>query len=205
MSTKFPTSVYAEMTPNPATMKFVADRPIIDTGIAVEYLNKSEAKNSSVLAEMLFNFPFVTGVFITSNFVTITKNESLGWDYINFELREFIRDYLLINEMAVQKLPELKEQTTPKKEKGVVTVLDHSELSEDAKKIIGLLDEYVKPAVEGDGGAIDFRSYKDGIVTLLLRGSCSGCPSSVITLKDGIENLLKSQMPDVKEVVAEAG
>ena len=205
MSTKIPTSVYAEMTPNPATMKFVADRPIIEAGVAVEYLNKTEAKDSSVLAEMLFNFPFVTGVFITNNFVTITKNDSLSWDYINFELREFIRDYLMINEMAVQKLPKIKEATVSKKVKDIAASIDHSELSDDAKKIIGLLDEFVKPAVEGDGGAIDFRSYKDGIVTLLLRGSCSGCPSSIITLKDGIENLLKSQMPEVIEVVAEAG
>jgi NFU1 iron-sulfur cluster scaffold homolog, mitochondrial len=205
MSAKFPTTVYAEMTPNPSTMKFVADRPIIDSALAVEFLTKNEAKESSVLAEMLFNFPFVTGVFITKNFVTITKNDSLSWDYINFELREFIRDYLLLNEWAVQKLPEIKRVNDSLKEKSFTSNIDHSELSDDAKKIISLLDEYVKPAVEGDGGAIDFRSYKDGIVTLLLRGSCSGCPSSIITLKDGIENLLKSKMPEVIEVVAEAG
>lgn len=199
MSKIFPTSVYAELTPNPKTMKFVADRDLIDNGLAVEYFSAGETKDSSELAGMLFNFPFVSGVFISSNFITVTNNGQISWDLVNYELREFIREYLLKNELVVTKLP-VSKKTAIKNE-----VIDNSPVaaSEFDEQIKDLLEEFVRPAVEGDGGAIDFKSFQHGIVTVSLRGSCSGCPSSLVTLKDGIENLLKSYIVEVREVVAE--
>jgi Fe-S cluster biogenesis protein NfuA len=212
MTKKIPTSVYAEMTPNPSAMKFVADRALVTGGMQIEYRSKNEAKGSSPLAEELFNFPFVTNVFISSNFVTVTKDESLGWELIVMQLREYIREWLMDHEIIVSAVPaELlnRTKTTPQAvdaapEKGA---LDYSvfEKSEYDEQIRSLLEEFVKPAVEMDGGAIDFMAYKDKRVYVQLKGSCSGCPSSTATLKGGIENLLKAKLPDVvEEVVAEA-
>lgn len=207
MATLIPTNVYAELTPNPAAIKFVADRPLLAPGLAAEYLNKTQAKDSCELAEKLFDFPFVASVFITSNFVTVNNNGTVSWDLVTFELREFVREYLVHHEQIVTKppayteMPEIKSESevaAPKAKKS--TPVEPSEYDEVISK---LLDEYVRPAVEGDGGAIDYKSFKDGVVTVMLRGSCSGCPSSVVTLKNGIENLLKSQLDVVTEVVAE--
>ncbi len=195
----FPTSIYAELTPNPNTMKFVADRVIFDSDDPVDYTESSQAKGSSTLALELFNFPFVEGVFVARNFVTITKSGNLSWDMITFELREFVREFLLKNEWAVEKAPE----HTPVKS-AVTTPAEPIEPSEYDDAIRDLLDQYVKPAVESDGGAIDFVSFKDGVVKVQLRGSCSGCPSSTMTLKDGIQNLLTTELPAVKSVEAES-
>lgn len=197
----YPTTLYAELTPNPNTMKFVADRIIFKSDDPVEYKMQVEAKGSSDLASQLFNFPFVTGVFIASNFVTITKSADLSWDLITFELREFIREYLVKTEFVVEKLPEgpspAQKEEAPKKYRDIAP-------SEYDDAIKNILTEMVKPAVESDGGAIDFVSFKDGVVTVELRGSCSGCPSSTVTLKQGIEAILTSELPVVKEVVAES-
>lgn len=198
----FPTTVYAELTPNPNTMKFVADRRIFDGVDPVEYHSSSEAKGSSTMAQELFNFPFVKSVFVSTNYVTITKAGDLSWDLITFELREFVREHLVKNQKAVEALPEMSEKTAElTAAKNAKAPIEPSEYDET---IITLLDQYVKPAVESDGGAIDFVSFKDGIVTVQLRGSCSGCPSSIVTLKDGIQNLLVAELPVVKEVVAES-
>ncbi|MGB6036984.1 MAG: NifU family protein [Cryomorphaceae bacterium] len=194
----FPTSIYAELTPNPNTMKFVADRVIFNSSDAVEYKTAAEAKGSSELAGKLFDFPFVQGVFIASNFVTVTKTADLSWDLITFELREFVREFLLKHETAVEKIPEMEIVAQEVKAKEPV------EPSEYDDAIRNLLNEYVKPAVESDGGAIDFVSFKDGVVKVQLRGSCSGCPSSTVTLKDGIEQLLTTELPEVKSVEAES-
>lgn len=203
----YPTTLYAELTPNPNTMKFVADRLIFKSHDPVEYKTQAEARGSSDLAVQLFNFPFVKGVFIAKNFVTITKSENLSWDLITFELREFIREYLVETEIVVEKIsePEKAEakegdeagEKTPKKER----IIEPSKYDTAIKNI---LFEMVKPAVESDGGAIDFVSFKDGVVTVELRGSCSGCPSSTVTLKKGIERILTAELPAVKEVVAES-
>lgn len=208
---KIPTSVYAEMTPNPAAMKFVADRALITGGLQIEYRSKTEAKNSSPLAEELFNFPFVTNVFISGNFVTVSKDESLGWEMIVMQLREYIREWLMDNEVAVSAVPtELldRKPSMSSEELGVEkSNVDYSqfEASPYDDEIRFLLDEFVRPAVEQDGGAIDFMAYKDKKVYVQMKGSCSGCPSSTATLKGGIENLLKSKLPSVvEEVVAEA-
>lgn len=198
---KVPVTIYAEMTPNPSTMKFVANKHILLSGESAEFLSQSEAKGYSPLAEELFNFPFVKSVFIAANFITITKTDTIGWDYITMELREFIRDFIgdgkeiLIQMPAPREVVEEKEDE-PRKE---ITPSEYDDT------IRTLLDEYVRPAVEGDGGAIDFRGYDNGVVTVILKGSCSGCPSSTATLKMGIENLLKQHLPEVTEVVAENG
>ncbi|MDZ4822334.1 MAG: NifU family protein [Flavobacteriales bacterium] len=208
---KIPTSLYTEMTPNPAAMKFVADRALISGGMQVEYRNKGEAKNSSPLAEELFNFPFVKSVFISGNFVTVLKDESLGWEMIVMQLREYIREWLMEHEVAVSAVTselmnranELNDaSSTSQKEASV----DYSKFppTEHDEEIRFLLNEYVRPAVESDGGAIDFKAFNEGKVYVQLKGSCSGCPSSTQTLKGGIENLLKSKLPIVEEVVAEA-
>jgi len=194
----FPTSIYAELTPNPNTMKFVADRVIFNSNDPVEYKTASEAKGSSELAQKLFDFPFVTGVFIANNFVTVTKTADLSWDLITFELREFVREFLLKHETAVEKIPVVEIVAEE------VKAQEPLEPTEYDDAIRSLLNEYVKPAVESDGGAIDFVSFKDGVVKVQLRGSCSGCPSSTVTLKDGIEQLLTTEMPEVKSVEAES-
>lgn len=198
----FPTTLYAELTPNPNTMKFVADRIIFRSTNPVEYKTAAEAKGSSALALELFNFPFVNGVFIAENFITITKTEALSWDLITFELREFIRQALLKTEFVVEEIPEKKAEEAA--ENGVAKKRKRVEPSEYDDAIKAILNEYIKPAVESDGGAIDFVSFLDGTVTVELRGSCSGCPSSTVTLKNGIEQLLTAELPAVKEVVAES-
>jgi len=195
------TAVYAEMTPNPKTMKFVVDRLLIAPGEAVEYASQSDARGSSSLAEALFDFPFVQGVFIMSNFITVTKTEGIDWDMIVYELREFVRDFLTKNETAVQQIPvkQVEEKTNKS-----TSVSDEPVVpSEFDEQIKAILEEYVRPAVEGDGGLIDFKSFKEGVVTVTLRGSCSGCPSSLQTLKGGIETMLTQMVPAVKAVVAE--
>ncbi len=194
-----PVAVYAEMTPNPSTMKFVANKHLLGTGDAAEFSSMAQAKGYSPLAEELFKLPFVQNVFIASNFVTITKTDNLSWDFITMELREFIRNWIADGKDILIMMPPKNEVpadegTTPKR------VFAPSEYDE---AIVNLLDEFVRPAVENDGGAIDFRGYEDGTVTVVLRGACAGCPSSTATLKGGIEHLLKQHLPNVKEVIAE--
>ena len=193
-----PVTVYAEMTPNPSTMKFVANKYLLITGDSVEFSSKADAKGYSPLAEELLSFPFVKNVFIAANFVTITKTDNVPWDFINMEIREFIKGFIAEGKDVLIQMPAPKavesSDDQPVKEYAV---------SEYDDAIRSLLDEYVRPAVENDGGAIDFRGFENGTVTVVLRGSCAGCPSSTATLKGGIENLLKSHLPEVKEVVAE--
>ena len=195
---KVPVSIYAEMTPNPATMKFVANKHLLATGASAQFNSKSEAKGYSPLAEELFNLPFVNGVFIASNFVTITKTDNLSWDFITMELREFVKSWIEdgkdILVMMPPAAPESSNENKPTK------TYAPSEMDDAIRAI---LDEYVAPAVANDGGAIDFLGYENGKVSVLLKGSCSGCPSSTATLKGGIETLLKQHFPEVEEVVAE--
>lgn len=199
MTTKaIPVSVYVEMTPNPATMKFVANKYMVTTDVQVEFNSIDEARNHSPLAEALFQFPFVERVFLASNFVAVTKNETIGWDAIQMELRDFVREFIEEGNVPLIKVPtqesEEKKSDTPKRQ---------VEPHEYDDVIKGLLAEYVRPAVESDGGAIDYVSFDNGIVTVELKGACSGCPSSTMTLRGGIENLLKQHLPDVRAVVAE--
>jgi Fe-S cluster biogenesis protein NfuA len=196
-----PTYVYTEMTPNPNSMKFVADRMLIGTDQVAEFVEASQAKGASPLAQNLFNFPFVKGVFVMGNFVTVNKDDSIEWDLVKNEVREFIQRYLMENMLAVAE--DFKGSSIDKENvsslKGAAA---HSVNSELEQKIADLLDEYVRPAVERDGGAIQLDSFSNGTVRVVLRGACSGCPSSTVTLKDGIENLLTSMLPEVHEVIA---
>ncbi len=202
-----PTDVYAEMTPNPVTMKFVTDRELISDGKQADYTDLEMVGESSPLAKELFHFPFVKGVFISANYVTVTKDESIGWELVVQQMRGYIRDWLMENEVAVSFVPEsiaVKEDPadlTPEREAKLKDLEDAipTELDDE---IIQLLDEFVRPAVEQDGGAIDFRAFKDGKVYVELKGACNGCPSSMQTLKGGIEGLLKSKLEGVEEVVA---
>ncbi len=193
------TSVYAESTPNPLTLRFVADRLLVPDGRMLEFRKAEEAEGVSPLAEKVFNLPFVDGVFISGNFVTVTRNNAVDWDLVQMELREYIQDYLnedgrVVNDDApAQALADANERA--------VTHADA--VTDEDRRIIDVLEEYVAPAVAGDGGHIAFRSFRDGVVTVSLRGSCSGCPSSLVTLKGGIENLLKQMVPGVREVVAD--
>jgi len=206
---KIPTAVYAEMTPNPTTMKFVADRLLISGGLQVEYRTAEEAKGSSALATELFHFPFVKSIFISSNYVTITRDESLDWDMIVMQLSEYIREWLMDNEIAVSTVPaELMSRSATMIEEAKAggskpSVIDRSKFkpSEYDDSIMALLEEFVRPAVEADGGAIDFVAYEDKKVFVEMKGSCAGCPSSTATLKGGIENLLKAKLPSVVEEV----
>ena len=201
---KIAITVYAESTPNPKVMKFVANRAIIQ-GDSVEFMNIDEAKNSP-LAMKLFHFPFVREVFIAKNFVSLTKYDAMEWEDVVMEVREFIREYLAEGSVVVHEIEEVQEKETPKELTETAAPINQQELGEVETRIVDILDEFVKPAVESDGGNIRFMSYEAGVVSVLLQGACSGCPSSTVTLKQGIENLLKKMLPTlVKEVVAVNG
>jgi NFU1 iron-sulfur cluster scaffold homolog, mitochondrial len=186
-------SIYTEQTPNPETLKFVANK-LLYPGKSINFENETEAAPSP-LAKELFGFPFVRGVFIASNFITITKTVGTQWDDVNPEVKQFLKEYLeegktIINEDEI--VPTISSNVINEGDDDVV------------KRIKELLENHVKPAVEMDGGAIQFRSYNDGVVKLMMQGSCSGCPSSMVTLKAGIEGMMKRMIPEVKEVMAEA-
>jgi Fe-S cluster biogenesis protein NfuA len=201
---KTPIIIYAESTPNPASMKFVANQLLVQNGATAQYLTKSETKGSP-LAAKLFEFPFVKAVFITANFVTVSKTDTVQWEDITLELRDFIRVYINGGNPIITELPktEMLVDNTFEVKKEAFT--EHFAPSTEIEvKIVEILEQYIRPAVEGDGGSIIFKNFSDGIVTVQLRGSCSGCPSSAITLKAGIEGLLKRMIPEVNEVVAEA-
>jgi Fe-S cluster biogenesis protein NfuA len=201
-----PVTVYSEMTPNPNTMKFVANKYLLPTGASVEFDTKMSAKGYSPLAEALFDFPFVAKVFVAANFVTVAKTDNVPWDFITMELREFIREWIAFGKEVLIAMPSQiqldPEQDATESASPSPQALPKFEASELDDAIADLLDQYVRPAVANDGGAIDFLGFEDGKVTVLLKGSCAGCPSSTATLKGGIENLLKQHLPEVKEVVA---
>ncbi|MFM7566860.1 MAG: NifU family protein [Flavobacteriales bacterium] len=194
-----PVTVYAEMTPNPTTMKFVVNKYLIASSDSVEFNKRQDAVGFSPLAEALFDFPFVKGVFMTANFVTVTKTDNVPWDFITMELREFIRDFIGQGKEVLIQMPLAAEKQVAKERPEIA---EPSDLDEP---IVALLDQYVRPAVENDGGAIDYVGFKDGTVNLILKGSCSGCPSSTATLKGGIETLLKQHIPEIHQVVAYNG
>ena len=188
-------SIYTEMTPNPETMKFVANK-LLYPGKSIDFPDVESAKPSP-LAVGLFGFPFVKAVFIASNFVTLTKNPETDWNDVTPSIRQFIKEFLEEGKTVINE----DEVITIKKESSNEVLADDDDV---VKRIKELLENYVKPAVEMDGGAIQFKSYDAGTVNLMLQGSCSGCPSSMITLKAGIEGMMKRMIPEVQEVVAEA-
>tara|TARA_B100001287_G_scaffold72216_1_gene59786 strand:- start:7319 stop:8188 length:870 start_codon:yes stop_codon:yes gene_type:complete len=182
-----PISIYTESTPNPAVLKFVSNKIIVEESF--EFNNIDEAKNMD-FAKKLFEFAFVKSIYISKNFVSITKYDLISWDEVSFELRDFIKNYLQNNQITYSK----KEINQEK----------HN-LDETSKKIISILDEYIKPAVTSDGGNILFESYDPNkkLVRVILQGACSGCPSSSVTLKNGIETMLREMLSDkVNSVIA---
>jgi NFU1 iron-sulfur cluster scaffold homolog, mitochondrial len=188
-------SIYTEMTPNPETMKFVANK-LLYPGKSIDFQDEASAKPSPLATE-LFSFPFIKSVFIASNFVTLTKTTDTEWQDVIPSIRQFLKDYLEEGKVVVN---EEEIVIQPKQSSNIINEDD----SDVVKRIKELLENYVKPAVEMDGGAIEFKSYNEGVVNLALQGSCSGCPSSMITLKSGIEGMMKRMIPEVQEVVAEA-
>ena len=186
-------SIYAESTPNPAVMKFVANKILLNENL--EILSAEEAKHIP-LAAAIFNFRFVKGLFLSGNFIAITKNESVKWEDIAMQLRSFISDYL--NEKGI----DIDEKEIVKEVKNE-SIVEEKTFSDLETKVADVLAEYIQPAVESDGGFISLRAVENGIVSVVLKGACSGCPSSSLTLKQGIESLLKQKFPEqIKEVVA---
>ncbi|WP_339661944.1 NifU family protein [uncultured Polaribacter sp.] len=189
--------VYAEVTPNPAVMKFGTNKALTQTD--VEYKNIDEASKSSPLAQAIFNFPFVKEVFISDNYISVTKYEMVEWKEVFAEVRTFIREYLVDGKTIIKEIPNQNTATKATIEAPVIA------LEGISAQISDILDEYIKPAVAGDGGNIAFRSYDEEtkVVSVVLQGACSGCPSSTATLKNGIESLLMEMLPNqISEVVA---
>jgi Fe-S cluster biogenesis protein NfuA len=198
---KVPVTVYAESTPNPSVMKFVANKKLVLESAEFKSIDETER---SPLAEKLFHFPFVKEIFMDENYISINKYDMAEWDMITNELRSFIKNY--VEEGG----PILKtgSVSTQKKEESASPKIDTTNLDDVSKEIVQILEEYVKPAVASDGGNIVFKSYdKDSKdVEVILQGACSGCPSSTITLKNGIETMLKEMLQGkINNVVAYNG
>jgi NFU1 iron-sulfur cluster scaffold homolog, mitochondrial len=197
---KSPVMLYTEQTPNPETLKFVTNK-MLYRGTA-DFKEESLAREWSALATALFGFPYVKGVYICNNFVTVTKEFNYAWDDIMLPLKEYIKAYVSEDKSIITEGFEEAMSAIESKHLDATYTGDDAEL---VKKIKELIDTYVKPAVEMDGGNIEFKSFDKGIVTVILQGSCSGCPSSTVTLKSGIEGMLKRMVPEVTEVVSEMG
>ncbi len=183
-----PISIYLESNPNPNSLKFVVNEMLVPEGMSFDFPDPDSAKDAP-LAQELFMYPFVDRVFYMSNFVTVTKKGDVEWIEVQNILREHIQKFLESGKLIL--------------DRGEVASTNPEEETDAIRQIKNILEEYIRPAVEQDGGAITYHSFKDGIVTVRLQGSCSGCPSSTITLKAGIENLFKRMMPEqVKGVEA---
>lgn len=194
---KQPITVYGETTPNPAALKFVVSRMLTKT--AIEFKNIDETA-ASPLAKELFKFAYVKEVFIDENYISVTKYEINDWQEITLEIRTFIKQYIENGGIVLDEnlVAESVEQEAIKTE-------SFDKLDLTSQKIINILEEYVKPAVQADGGNIAFESYDESTKTakVILQGACSGCPSSTFTLKSGIENMLKSMLND-ENIIVEA-
>lgn len=199
--TTAPIMLYTEQTPNPDSLKFVTNR-MLYKGTA-DFRTEEMAKEWSPLAEALFQLHYVNGVYICNNYVTISKEMNYLWEDIKLKTKDFIKNWVaedkpILNEGFEEAMAKLEA------ERGDAYQYEGDE-AELVQKIKGLLDKYVKPHVEADGGNIEFKAYDKGKVIVVMQGSCSGCPSSTVTLKSGIEGMLKRMVPEVTEVVAEMG
>ena len=199
--TKSPVMLYTEQTPNPESLKFVSNR-MLYKGTA-DFREEELAKEWSPLGTALFELPYVNGVYICNNFVTVSKEMNYAWEDIMLKLKSFLKEYIeegkeILNDGFEEAMTKIEEEEGV----GYEYTEDQAEI---VKKIKDLIETYVQPAVEMDGGNIAFKHYSEGIVTVILQGSCSGCPSSTVTLKAGIEGMMKRMIPEVTEVVAEMG
>jgi Fe-S cluster biogenesis protein NfuA len=200
-ATKSPVLLYTEQTPNPESLKFVTNR-MLYRGTA-DFREEDLAREWSPLGTALFDLPYVKGVYISNNFVTVTKEFNYAWEDIMLKLKEFIKAYVQEDKMIIKDgFTEAMDAIEAERGASYEYSEDDAEI---VTKIKELIDTYVKPAVEMDGGNIEFKHFKEGVVTVILQGSCSGCPSSTVTLKSGIEGMLKRMLPQVKEVVSEMG
>jgi Fe-S cluster biogenesis protein NfuA len=202
---EIPFSFYVESTPNPASLKFISNRSLLENGASAQYNSPNEC-GKAPLPKRLFEFPFVKQVFLSTNYITITKHDMVDWYEVMSEIRVFITEYLNKGLAIVEELPSQQVATDSSFSETKKVYTEHAAPKNEIEvKIIEILEQYIRPAVEQDGGLISFKSFDEGKVTVQMKGSCSGCPSSTITLKSGIEGLLKRLMPDqVKEVVSEA-
>ena len=200
-ATQSPIMLYTEQTPNPESLKFVTNK-ILYKGTA-DFKEEKLAQEWSPLASSLFELSYVKGVYICNNFVTITKEFNYAWEDIMLSLKEYIKNYVNDGKEIIKDgFDAAMKEKEAQEGVGYQYTGDEKEL---VIKIKDLIDTYVKPAVEMDGGNIEFKSFNEGVVTVVLQGSCSGCPSSTVTLKAGIEGMLKRMVPEVKEVVSEMG
>ena len=198
-------SIYVESTPNPKVMKFVSNRMLADQSI--EFIDSTDAEKIPMINK-IFQLPFVESIFLSKNFISIAKTDNIEWGEITLELRNFITTVLNEDEIKnytenikIEKKDTIKSEEIGSSEK--IQVSGNEPKTDFEKNIVGLLNEYIRPAVEGDGGAIEFDSYDKGTVKVVLKGACSGCPSSTATLKQGIESLLIEKLGnEIKEVVA---
>lgn len=194
--------LYTEQTPNPETLKFVTNQMLYPKNTADFKEDQKElAREWSPLAAALFEMPSVKAVYICNNFVTITKEFNYDWTDIMLDLKNFLKNYIQEGGAIVKEGFEVAKTALTAEESEIYT----GENAEIVQKIKDLIETYVKPAVEMDGGNIEFKSFENGVVSLIMQGSCSGCPSSTVTLKSGIEGMMKRMIPEVKEVVAYAG
>ncbi|NRB61808.1 MAG: NifU family protein [Saprospiraceae bacterium] len=198
---KSPVMLYTEQTPNPESLKFVTNR-MLYKGTA-DFGEEALAREWSPLASCLFDKPYVKGIYISNNFVTVTKEFNYAWEDIMLKLKEDIKTYVtegheIIKDGFAEAMAKIEE------ERGASYDYSENE-AEIVKKIKELLETYVKPAVEMDGGNIFFDSFSEGTVRLIMQGACSGCPSSTVTLKAGIEGMMKRMVPEVKNVEAVMG
>ncbi|MBB6461400.1 NifU family protein [Flammeovirga kamogawensis] len=184
-------TIYTEANPNPNSMKFMLSFMLLKGGESYDFPSVKEAEVSPLAKEIFEKFDIVDRIFYMSNFITITKkDDTVAWMEVIPQFKAFLLEYFEAEKPIFENVDE--------------TIVEAAD-SEAIKKIKGVLDEYIKPAVEMDGGAIKFHSFDEesGVVKVLLQGACSGCPSSTFTLKMSIENLLKRMVPQVTEVVAE--
>ncbi len=195
-----PVLFYTEQTPNPETLKFVTNRMLFANNMA-DFRDATSAKEWSPLATSLFDLPYVKGVYICNNFVTVTKEFNYDWSEVMIPIKQHLKDYIEAGSTVLKDgYAEWKTATDKKSE----TQFEGDDAA-IVEKIKSLIETYVKPAVESDGGNIEFKDYKAGVVHVVMQGACSGCPSSTVTLKSGIEGMLKRMVPQVTEVVQEMG
>ena len=194
-----------EATPNPNALKFVSSRQLLVSGAIAEY-SKPPKSHEAPLVYELFKFPAVQRVLVSSHFITLTKTDGLDWYEIQSELRAFLTQYCNAQKPLINQLPSQDMPQDSSHSKSVTVNTQHvSPSNEIEAQIIEVLEQYIRPAVEQDGGLITFKSLQNGVVTVQMRGSCSGCPSSTQTLKAGIEGVLKRVLPQhVQQVISEA-
>ena len=189
--------IYTEQTPNPDTLKFVTSKILYD-GIA-DFSNRAFAEEWSPMASELYSLPYIHSLVFNKNFISVDKLNEYSWRDIMYEIKDFIKEYLISEKEIVKSgFREMLEKEWQRKK-------DSGEIDDVKEKIIEIIDQHVKPWIEQDGGGIEFLSYENGSVVVRLYGACSSCSSATVTLKAGVEQILKSMIPEIKEVIQDFG